>query len=77
MEPSTPSLLEPPREPAGSRPAAQPEPTAQSCVKTWTRELGPAGPLAAVMIVLPMLGGLALLGFLNRLGPWLKSHESS
>ena len=40
------------------------------------RELGPAGPLAAVMVFLPMLGGLGLLGLLNRLGPWLKVHES-
>lgn len=53
-----------------------PAPSADGCVKTWARRLGPAGPLAAVMVFLPIAGGLALLGFLNRLGPWLKSHES-
>ena len=53
-----------------------PAPSAEGCVKSWARQLGPGGPLAAVMVFLPMAGGLALLGFLNRLGPWLKSHES-
>ena len=46
-------------------------------MKSWARQLGPAGPLAAVMVFLPMLGGLALLGFLSRLGPWLKAHASA
>jgi len=65
MEPST-SILESPK----------PAPKPPSRLKSWMRELGAAGPLAVVMIVLPVLGGLALLGFLSRLGPWLRSHES-
>jgi uncharacterized membrane protein YdjX (TVP38/TMEM64 family) len=52
-------------------------PSAEGCVKSWARQLGPAGPLAAVMVFLPMLGGLTLLGFLTRLGPWLKAHASA
>jgi uncharacterized membrane protein YdjX (TVP38/TMEM64 family) len=53
-----------------------PAPSTEGCVKGWARQLGPAGPLAAVMVFLPMVGGLALLGFLSRLGPWLKAHAS-
>jgi uncharacterized membrane protein YdjX (TVP38/TMEM64 family) len=45
-------------------------------MREWARRLGPAGPLAAVMVGLPILGGVVLVGFLHRLGPWLKSHES-
>ena len=51
-------------------------PTADGCVKSWAKRLGPAGPLAGLMVVLPIAGGAVLLGFLSRLGPWLKSHES-
>lgn len=56
--------------------APTPAPTAEGCVRTWVRRLGPAGPLAAVMVFLPVVGGIALVGFLHRLGPWLKSQES-
>src|SRR5438270_550236 len=82
MEPSTPSILKSRPEPVAavaqsiSRPDAQPPPTVHSRFTSWMRELGAAGPLAVVMILLPVLGGVALLGFLNRLGPWLRSHES-
>ena len=65
----------------------QPEPTspqtpdasvasADGCLKRWARRLGPAGPLAAVMCGLPLVGGLVLLGFIKQLAPWLKSHAS-
>ena len=40
------------------------------------REIGPAGPLGAIMVGLPFAGGLVLVGSLHRLGPWLKSHAS-
>ena len=50
---------------------------AEGCFKRWARHLGPAGPLAAVMIVLPIVGGLLLLGFIRQLGPWLKHHASA
>jgi uncharacterized membrane protein YdjX (TVP38/TMEM64 family) len=56
--------------------APAPPATADGCVRGWARRLGPAGPLAAVMVGLPIAGGLVLVGFLHRLGPWLKSHES-
>jgi uncharacterized membrane protein YdjX (TVP38/TMEM64 family) len=45
-------------------------------MRSWARRLGPAGPLAAVMICLPVVGGVVLLGFLRQLGPWLKAHRS-
>lgn len=38
------------------------------------RRLGPAGPLAAIAAIMPAIGGFLLLGFINRLGPWLQSH---
>ena len=63
--------VRPPAPQAGGAP-----PTADGCVRAWARRLGPAGPLAAVMVFLPVAGGAALVGFLHRLGPWLKSHES-
>lgn len=50
--------------------------TADGCIRGWARRLGPAGPVAAAMVFLPVAGGLVLAGFLPRLGPWLKSHES-
>jgi len=45
-------------------------------MRGWAKRLGPAGPLAAVMIGLPVVGGVVLLGFLRQLGPWLKAHRS-
>ena len=63
--------------PAAPQPAA---PVARSGVwghvSTFFRELGPAGPLAAVMIGLPVAGGVVLLGTLNRVGPWLRANHS-
>lgn len=56
--------------------APPPEVTADGCMKRWSRRLGPAGPLAAVMVCLPVAGGIVLLGFLRQLGPWLKAHSS-
>lgn len=74
---SPPPAAEPSADPSPD-PAAAPAapPTAEGCVRTWARRLGPAGPLAAVMVFLPIAGGVVLVGFLHRLGPWLKSHES-
>ena len=68
-------------------PMLQPEPTSQSlpdtvdpsadgCLRRWARRLGPAGPLAALMCGLPVVGGLVLLGFIKQLAPWLKTHAS-
>src|SRR5438552_12437774 len=53
-----------------------PAPSAEGCFKRWAKHLGPAGPLAAVMIVLPAVGGLLLLGFIRQLAPWLRNHAS-
>ena len=55
-----------------SAPASPSAPSAEGCFKRWARHLGPAGPLAAVLIVLPLVGGALLLGFIRQLGPWLK-----
>lgn len=66
---------EPPAAVASTDPPAA-EPTADGCIKRWTRHLGPAGPTAAVMVCLPAVGGIVLLGFLRHLGPWLKAHDS-
>jgi len=61
---------------AQSAPGADAAPSADSCMRSWVKRLGPAGPLAAVMICLPVVGGVVLLGFLRQLGPWLKAHRS-
>src|SRR3954462_13247662 len=63
---------EPPPAPK-SEPAA---PVADGCFRRWAKRLGPAGPLAAIMVCLPVVGGLVLLGFIRQLAPWLKSHAS-
>src|SRR4051812_28963883 len=52
-------------------------PSAEGCLKRWGKHLGRAGPLAAVMIVLPVVGGGLLLGFIRQLAPWLKHHASA
>ncbi|MEL7474510.1 MAG: VTT domain-containing protein, partial [Planctomycetota bacterium] len=39
------------------------------------QRLGPAGPLAVIALILPAIGGFALLGTLNIVGPWFKSHD--
>jgi uncharacterized membrane protein YdjX (TVP38/TMEM64 family) len=39
------------------------------------RRLGPAGPLALLWALLPAIGGFVLLGTLNIVGPWLRSHQ--
>ena len=38
------------------------------------RRLGPAGPLAVVAAVMPALGGILLLVYINEAGVWLRSH---
>ena len=38
------------------------------------KDLGAAGPLALMSAVLPALGGFALLGTLDIVGPWLRDH---
>ena len=55
---------------------APPPAGAEGCFKRWSKNLGPAGPMAAVMIVLPAVGGLLLLGFIRQLAPWLRHHAS-
>src|SRR2546423_4358984 len=70
MDPRSTSI---PDAPAAAEPVATPE----GCLKRWAKHLGPAGPLAAVMIVLPVVGGLLLLGFIRQLAPWLKHHASA
>ena len=52
-------------------------PSADGCLKRWAKQIGPAGPLAAVMVALPVVGGAVLLGFIRQLAPWLKSHASA
>src|SRR5215217_1528982 len=65
---------EPQTQSATPEPAA---PVAEGCFRRWANRLGPAGPLAAIMICLPVVGGLVLLGFIRQLAPWLKSHASA
>lgn len=40
------------------------------------RRLGPAGVLAAAACTLPFVGSLLLIGFMHKLGPWIRSHEA-
>lgn len=37
-------------------------------------QLGPAAPLAAVAVMLPLVGGLTLLGTVKQLGPWFRGQ---
>jgi uncharacterized membrane protein YdjX (TVP38/TMEM64 family) len=60
----------------GADPEAE-APVADGCFRSWAKRLGPAGPLAAVMVCLPAVGGLVLLGFIRQLAPWLKAHASA
>jgi uncharacterized membrane protein YdjX (TVP38/TMEM64 family) len=69
-------LSPPPDSAPPPAPEAGPAPTADGCMRTWAKRLGPAGPLAAVMVCLPVVGGVVLLGFLRQLGPWLKAHRT-
>ena len=61
--------------PGGGAPPAPP--TADNCIRGWVRRLGPAGPLAAVMVGLPIVGGVVVVGLFHRLGPWLKERDSA
>src|SRR3954468_20493624 len=65
---------EPQTQPDAPEPAA---PVADGCFRRWAKRLGPAGPLAAIMVCLPVVGGLVLLGFIRQLAPWLKAHASA
>jgi len=65
-----------PRPQADESNPAPPPAGAEGCFKRWSKNLGPAGPMAAVMIVLPVVGGLLLLGFIRQLAPWLRHHAS-
>jgi uncharacterized membrane protein YdjX (TVP38/TMEM64 family) len=38
------------------------------------RKLGPAGVIAVVSAILPPLGFAVLVGFINQIAPWLRSH---
>jgi uncharacterized membrane protein YdjX (TVP38/TMEM64 family) len=51
-------------------------PSVGGYLKRWAKNLGPAGPMAAVMVLLPTVGGLLLLGFIRQLAPWLRHHAS-
>jgi len=53
------------------QPPTEPSEPAPSLLK----DLGAAGPLAIISATLPALGGFVLLGTLNVVGPWLKSHD--
>src|SRR5678815_4566225 len=65
------------REPQTQPPAPEPAaPAAGGCLRRWAKLFGPAGPLAAIMVCLPVVGGLVLLGFIRQLAPWLKAHAS-
>ncbi|MBX3365041.1 MAG: TVP38/TMEM64 family protein [Phycisphaeraceae bacterium] len=44
-----------------------------SAAETYKR-LGPMGPLAILAAVMPIVGGFALLGTLNIVGPWLRDQ---
>ncbi len=66
-------------------PAATPDAPAQEAIDRTTlpaqesigslfKRSGAAGPLAVVASVMPAIGGFALLGSLNIVGPWLQSH---
>jgi uncharacterized membrane protein YdjX (TVP38/TMEM64 family) len=61
-EPSPPITATPPRGSAAAR------------LSGWIRRLGPAGPLAVVVVALPAVGGAVLLGTLRELGPWCREH---
>lgn len=47
---------------------------AQETFGSLFKRSGAAGPLAVVASVMPAIGGFALLGSLNIVGPWLQSH---
>lgn len=54
--------------------AATQPPQGEALLRRWTRRLGPAGPLALGAILLPIIGGIALLGIVQDLAPWLQSQ---
>lgn len=64
-----------PRMPEDAQPAAAKD-AAPSAAATF-KKLGAAGPLALVAAALPAVAGVALLGSLNTVGPWLRSHEEA
>jgi uncharacterized membrane protein YdjX (TVP38/TMEM64 family) len=75
-DPSTPG---PGADPHAKASVAAGEPDLGEMVETGKRvlrRLGPAGPLAVLAMTLPAIGGFLLLGLLNIVGPWLKSHET-
>lgn len=74
MDPASAHTERSPATPAAAADAPAPVPETISSV---LKRLGPAGPLAIVAATLPAIGGFALLGTLNYVGPWLHSHQSS
>ncbi len=59
-----------------SQSAAVPSaPAAAITFRSVLRRLGPAGPLALAAMFLPALGGFVLLGSLNVVAPWLRTHQ--
>lgn len=57
-----------------------PKPTAPagaSSAAATFKKFGAAGPLALVAAGMPAIAGFVLLGSLNTVGPWLRSHEGA
>ena len=57
-----------------NEPAPTPDARSDEQPPSLVKDLGSAGPLALVSAILPAIGGFVLLGTLNLVGPWLKSH---
>jgi uncharacterized membrane protein YdjX (TVP38/TMEM64 family) len=60
--------------PAPALPQPQDQPL-RSRITCYIKRLGPAGPLAVMASTFPAIGGFVLLGFINSLAPWLRSHQ--
>jgi uncharacterized membrane protein YdjX (TVP38/TMEM64 family) len=56
-------------------PPAPPPASLWPRIKHFIRRLGPAGPLAVMASTFPPIGGFIMLGFINSLAPWLRSHR--
>ncbi len=75
-----------PSPPAQERPPVDEEPTpapesfaaevSRQAQAVWRgfRRLGPAGPLAVVAASTPALAGVAVIGLMSRIAPWLQAH---
>ncbi len=52
-------------------------PAGVSSAAATFKKFGAAGPLALVAAGMPAIAGFVLLGSLNTVGPWLRSHEDA